>query len=432
MIVQALILAAAAATSAAPLELREAAALAAAGAPAVERSRAQTDAARARETSARAPLGPALFADAGFLSSDNPVTVFSLELEQERFSAEKFFLSDPNHPPYTKDWSGAVSLAWSVDLSGATRAGARAAGEAARAADLGAARVRDAAVFQAIAAFAEARRAEDALALLRERESDAEKDVSIARALADEGVTTAADPARASAALAEVRAELAGEQAAAANARASLAALIGPDAVRPLAPLPEPPDRLDESTASERPDVAAAKAAAAAADESGKAAAAARWPSLLVTGRYEAHAPTPGGRYGDSGTVFAGFRVPLFAWGGVDARIAEARADARAATAAALEAGRAAEAEVLRARADAAAARARRSAFAEAERAARTAREIQQARYAEGAARLGDLLEARAAELRARRGASAAAVEAVVAEANLRLALGLPPEGEHP
>ncbi|MGE5414876.1 MAG: TolC family protein, partial [Syntrophomonadaceae bacterium] len=71
-----------------------------------------------------------------------------------------------------------------------------------------------------------------------------------------------------------------------------------------------------------------------------------------------------------------------------------------------------------------------RLAFAEAEAAARQAREIQQARYAEGAARLSDLLEARAAELRARIGVSAAAADAVVAEANLRLALGLPPEGD--
>jgi outer membrane protein TolC len=43
---------------------------------------------------------------------------------------------------------------------------------------------------------------------------------------------------------------------------------------------------------------------------------------------------------------------------------------------------------------------------------------------------LADLLEARAAELRARMGAAAAAADRVVAEANLRLALGLPPEGD--
>jgi outer membrane protein TolC len=432
MISAALILTAAAAASAVPLELREAAALAAAGAPAVDRAVATSDAARARAALARAPLGPSLFADIGFLSSDNPVTAFSLALEQERFSAVEFFASDPNHPPFAKDWSGALSVAWSVDLFGATRAGARAAGEASRAADLGSARVRDAAAFQAIAAFAEARRAEDAIALLHDREKDAEKDVGVAQALADEGLTTTADPARAKATLAEVRAEIAGEQSARENALASLAVLIGEEAAgRPLAPMPEPPAAPGEPS-SERADVAAAKAAASAAEESGKAAAASRWPSLLLTGRYEAHAPTPGGKYGNSATVFAGFRVPLFASGAIGARVAEARAEARAAAAAAQEAGRVAEAEVQRARADAAAASARRAAFAEAEHAAREARSVEQERYAEGAARLSDLLEARAAELRARMGASAASAEAIVAEANLRLALGLPPVGDPP
>ena len=46
-----------------------------------------------------------------------------------------------------------------------------------------------------------------------ERAADAEKDFDIAGMLSEEGVTTAADPARARAAVAEVRAELAGQQA---------------------------------------------------------------------------------------------------------------------------------------------------------------------------------------------------------------------------
>jgi outer membrane protein TolC len=76
------------------------------------------------------------------------------------------------------------------------------------------------------------------------------------------------------------------------------------------------------------------------------------------------------------------------------------------------------------------AAEARLSAFGQAETAAKTAREIQQARYEEGAARLSDVLEARSAELSARLGAAAARSERAVAEARLRLSLGLPPEGE--
>ncbi len=295
---------------------------------------------------------------------------------------------------------------------------------------LGSDRVRDAAVFQTIAAFSSARRAEEAITLLREREADAESDLGNAQALAAEGLTTRADPAQAQAALSEVRAELAGERSALEGARASLGVLIGPQAAaRPLAPLPVSPAPSDRPS-SERADVAAAKAAASAAEESGRAAAASRWPTLLVTGRYEVHAPTPGSRYGNSATVFAGARVPLFASGAIDARIAEAGAAARAAGAVAKEAGLAAQSEIVRARAVLDAATSRRAAFDEAEAAAREARQIRQARYEEGAARLTDLLDARAAELRARLGAAAAAAEAVIAQAKLRLALGLPPEGE--
>lgn len=412
------------------LTLQEAAALAAAGAPSVERAVAETERARASESSARAALGPTLFGDLGFLSSNNPVTVFSLALEQQRFSAEEFFRSDPNDPPYTKDWSAAVSAAWTVDLFGSARAAARAAGSAAAAAERAAQRTGDGAALQAIAAFVEARRAEDGLAILSEREEVARRDETLARALFEEGLATSADPARALAVAAEVRAETASFRAAVATARAALAALIGEEAAsRPLAPLPAPAG-APEAPAATRDDVLAAELSVEAARQAARSADASRWPSFLVTGRYELHAPTPGGRYGDSATVFGGFRIPVFTSGALSAQVAEARAQARIAEAALIERRRTAQSEVVTARARAGAAEARLAAFDEAQSAARRAREIQQARYEEGAARLSDLLETRSAELRARMGAVEAAADRVLAEANLRMALGLAPEGE--
>jgi outer membrane protein TolC len=426
--ISALILALLPATEA--LTLREAASLAAAGAPGVERARAETERARAAESSAKAALGPTLFSDLGFLSSNNPVTVFSLELQQQRFSAEKFFASDPNDPPFTEDWSASVAAAWTVDLFGSARAAARAAGSAAEAADLAARRVGDGTALQAIGAFVEARRAEETLVILAERRADAEKDEALARVLFEQGVATSADPARATAALAEVRAETAAFEAAASTSRAALAALIGEaDASRPLAPLPAPA-APPEPLASPRDDVAAAELAADAAREAAVSADRSRWPSFLMTGRYELHAPTIGGRYGDSGTVFGGFRIPIFTSGAISASVAEARAQARAAEATVSERRRAAKSEIATARARNEAATARWNAFGDAVFAARRAREIQQARYEEGAARLSDLLDARAAELRARVGAAGAAAERVLAEANLRMAMGLRPEGE--
>ena len=428
----ALIIAASAAVSGAgssepPRRLREAAALAA-GAPSVEKARAASDGARARKASARSQLGPSLFADAGFLSSNNPVTAFSLLLEQERFSAQKFFASDPNDPPYTKDWSGSVSAAWTADIFGSARAGARAAERSAEAADLSPGRARDAAVFEAIAAFSAARRAEDAVEILREREADAEKDFGIAEALAEEGVTTAADPARARAALAEVRAELAGRQADRDSARAALGVVIGSEAAaRPLAPLPQalpsPPSGLPNGPMSRR------WTAADAAGETERAATASRWPTLVVTGRYEVHAPTPGGKYGNSGTVFGGVRVPLFASGGIDARVAEARA-------AALWAQR-------RPGRRAARRKARSSAREPSSRRRPGSRRSSRRRPPPGrlarSSRRGTRKGPRVSPICSRRvppsspaqmGALGAAADRVVAEANLRLALGLPPEGD--
>jgi outer membrane protein TolC len=414
------------------LTLQEAASLAAAGAPSVERARAESERARASQSSAHAALGPALFGDFGFLSSNNPVTAFSLALEQQRFSAEEFFRSNPNDPPFTKDWSAGVAAAWEIDLFGSARAAARAADSAAEAAERAARRTGDGAALQAIAAFVETRRAEETLAIVREREADARKDEALARSLFEQGLTTSADSARALAVVAEVRAEAAGFRAAAAVSRAALATLIGEQAAaRPLAPLPAPA-AAPGTPGSPRDDVAAAEFAAEAAHQAAQSADASRWPSLVVTGRYELHAPTPGGRYGESGTVFGGFRVPIFASGAVAARVAEAQAQARAAEATLSERRRTAQSEVVSARVQAESAVARLAAFEEAESAARRAREIQQARYEEGAASLSDLLETRAAELRARQGAVGAAADRVLAEANLRMALGLPPIEENP
>lgn len=416
--------------AAGPLTLGEAARLASAGAPAAERARAQTQEAEARAIFARSRLAPSLSVEAGFLSSDDPVRAFSLALEQQRFSADRFFSSDPNRPPFVRDWSGAVSVDWEVDLFGSARGRASAATRGALAAGRLAGRARDAAVLDAIEAFAGARRAEETLSQLGLRSADAGRDLDIARALHEQGMTTQADPARAEAAVAQVEAEIAEARAALATERARLAALIGgPDAARPLAELPSPAG-VPGPGSGDRDDVAAAKLAAEASRDAAKAALASRFPALVLQARYEAHAPRPGARWGDAASVFGGVRAPVFTFGGVRARMAEASAAARAAESSEVETRRMAETQHVEARAALEAADSRVSAFARAAAAAGRAREIQQVRYEEGAARLSDLIEVRGAELAARLGQAAAVSERAVAEARLRFALGLPPEGD--
>jgi outer membrane protein TolC len=430
--IEGLLLSASLAAGASPLTLEEAVALAESGAPAVARSTAESERARAAAAGARSRVGPTLSADLGATTTNNPVDVFALTLQQERFSLAEFAASDPNHPGFLKDYSAALGLGWNIDLFGSARGEARSASGAAEAAERSARWAGRVAALQAVTAFAAAHRARSSLRLLAERESDAVRDASIAEELFAQGMTTGADPARARAAIAEIDAQAAGERAALEQAKASLAAVIGEEAAsRPLADPPESRPPAESATAG-RDDVAAADLAAQAAGEFERAAARSRWPSLHVEGVYQLHAPTPGGRWGDSAAAFAGIRIPLFASGGIDARVAEARAAARVAQAAASEARQEGDRQVVSARAVLAAARAREAAFAEAERAAGRAREIQQARYEEGVARLSDLLEARAAELRARIGAVSARSDRLVAEASLRVALGLPPIGEKP
>ena len=43
-------------------------------------------------------------------------------LEQQRFSAQEFFASDPNDPPFTEDWTASVAAAWTVRVSASARA----------------------------------------------------------------------------------------------------------------------------------------------------------------------------------------------------------------------------------------------------------------------------------------------------------------------
>jgi outer membrane protein TolC len=189
--------------------------------------------------------------------------------------------------------------------------------------------------------------------------------------------------------------------------------------------MPAPPDTAS-SPGVERADVAGARSLSDAGREAARAAGAARWPSVFLQGKYEVHAPRPTATYGDSGSVVLGVRVPLFTSGALAASIAEARAEARGAEAAAREIAAAAEEEARAARASYVAARERRRALEEGVVAARVAREIQRARYEEGAGRLADLLDARLAEARARLGASAARADESLAGWSLHLATGQP------
>jgi len=315
-------------------------------------------------------------------------------------------------------------------VSGEARAGLRAARASAAAGARASDRQLDAAAFEALTSFARARAAEESLEVLGGLLADLARDVALSDRLKEAGLVTAAEPARARAGVAETEAERAAIEAARRRARADLARLAGTDtAARPLLPLPRPAAPSGEISAPrERDDVASARLSATAARANAEAARAARLPSLYAAARWELHAARPLGRYGDSASVAAGLRIPVFASGALDAAVAAAGAQRRAADAVARDAAERAVADLEEARATLTAATRSVEALEHAGAAARTAREIQQARYEQGAARLVDLLDARMAEARAGLGAIAARADEAVAAQALRLALGLAPE----
>jgi len=406
------------------LTAREAVGRAGGHASRLERASADVDRASAVARAAKSRLGPTLSVDLSALATNDPVDVFGLTLKQERFSATAFFASDPNEPSVLKDWSGAVSAFWPVDVSGGTRAAVRGAERMREAAEARLVRRRDEVAFETLGAFIRARRAEEASTIAGERLSDLERDLELAALMREQGLVTDADPARVRAAVAEARAERAGLRADRDRARAALARLVGQDALeRPLGEIPASPVTLP-SDGGERSDVTAARRTEAAGFEGERAARSARWPSVFLQGRFEVHAPKPGSRYGDSGSVMLGVRIPVFTSGALSSSMALARAEARDATAAARESAGAAEEEERSARANLAAAAERRAALEEGVAAARTAREIQRERYQEGAGRLLDLLDARQSEARARLGVSAARADEAIAGWALRLASG--------
>lgn len=380
--------------------------------------RARADAAEARADGSDAFLWPSVGVEAGFTRSDDPVAAFGTRLRQARFAEADFALDALNRPDATEDWTGAVGVQWSA-VDPTRWAGRSAARAGARAERLGSVRAADAVRFRTRVFYLEALRADAALEAARSAESAAASTTALMRSRREQGLLTDADVLQAEAALSGARSAVTAAERAVGDARGRLALHLGlPDGVEvvPADTVLE----LEGSAGvgafgapgvdlSTRADVRASLAGVDAAGAAVRQARAARLPTLGAFARLSSHAPDPFDGREANVTLGVQLSVPLFTGGALSSAVEEARALERVARLEHDDRLAAARTELEEARRGVEAARRGAEAAVAGRTAAAEARRLLRRRFEEGMATTAELLqaEARAAEFRT------AAVDAV-------------------
>jgi len=90
---------------------------------------ARVTGAAAREKEARSFMLPQLEASSGFVRTDQPASVFAMELNRKEFDIQSFFSHDPNNPAYLNTFVTSLSATLPLYTGGQVRAGMAAARE---------------------------------------------------------------------------------------------------------------------------------------------------------------------------------------------------------------------------------------------------------------------------------------------------------------
>lgn len=422
-----LVLAAAAAE--AELTVAEAISAALQDNPGLAAGRARVESRRA-EARARALAGLPTLSVSGLATATNdPLVVFGMRLQERSVAASDFDPARLNSAEVIGALGAAAQASLPVYAGGRLTAdrGASAARAAAEEAEQRARRQQLA--LAVVAAYFGARVAEEALAAAREALEDAREIERLVAARVAQDMQQRSEAARASAFRAKAEAELVAAQQRAGDARDELALLVGDGAhsarlASPLAPEGPAPE---ESSARERPDVAAARQQELAARAEVAVARSAGYPQVGVQVR--------GGALWGGGSALG-----AFATAGLEARwdllspTRGAQVEAAQGAAAAAAAQRRwtelqAEVDLVKARRATRLTRARAAAAREALDAARAARDLSRARHREGLLPLTDLLDAETALTAARLTLLEARLAERMGWAQLQRALGRPVEG---
>lgn len=366
-------------------------------------SEAGAEAAAAARREAQRSRLPVLTARERALRTDSPADAFGLQLMQERFSFPAFTMSDPNDPEPIDNFTTELELRLPVFTGGALSAGIRQAGEMAAAASAirdHTARAVDLAVTEA---YHGALLAERFRALAEQAHATTARHVEQAQAFFDTGMIVESDLLQARVQLARMEENRVRARGGAQLAQAGLNRAMGVELSRAHAlvepgPAPSPPVETLEAALAQalanRADLRAADRQAAALAAGVTRARAEYFPQIGVAARYDWNDDRAFGTAGDSYLLVAQAEWNLWNWGQTRARVARSQGEHRAAREAQRERAAQVEFEVRQAWQALDEARQRCAVTASAVAAAERALAILEERFAQGVARLTDLLDA--------------------------------------
>lgn len=391
--------------SAEVLTLAEAVDRALSSTPSVQAATARMEAAAARSEQASGFRWFSLDLTESYIGTDSPAEVFALQLNQERFDKQAFFLSDPNQAEWLDTWSTRLEATLPVYTGGHLSGRIAQAGRMANAAGLELAHTREQAAFAAVSSYTNLAKAREYRALLEEARATTAAHVRLAEQFAGQGLILDAEVLKARVYLAEVDELLAQADNGSLLAEAALNFEIGHDqsAHWELAPLPPPPpapgELLDWTAAAleRRRDLGAAREKLEAGRLEERVARAPFLPEVAVVGRYDLYDDGPFGANGQSGSVVGVARINLFRGGADAAGLAAARHEAASFASDVRRFEEGVTLEVRQAWHDLATARARQTTANASLAAAREALTVREARFRQGLDRMIDLLDAETA-----------------------------------
>lgn len=417
------------------IDLPRALALARDRTPEVAAAGFRRQAAEARLREAKTLRLPTLRLEEMWERTDSPAEAFALQLNQERFSFERFVAADPNHPdPLTTGMTRlelALPLFTGGELSGRIEQ-ARLASEAVR---RDGARAGDAAAFAAAEAYVALAEARESVALLATSRETIARHSELARAYVGQGMLVRSELLRAEVELSRVDDLLAEARGGARLAEANLSFRLGADpasawTLEPLAAEPAAVAPLEDwlQAAGSRADLESARRRLAAWEIEEKVRRAALLPRVGFAVRHDRFDDVPFGAHGGSTSVLATMGLELWNGGRHRAAAAAAKAEADAGRQDVERMERGVRLEVEQAWEELQTALSRRSTAVRSLEAAREAERIVDLRFRQGVAKMLDLIDAATARREAEFRELVARARAHQASFRLAFRAGLPPE----
>lgn len=387
-----------------PLSIQQAMHDAAAGHPELKAAEARAQAAHAQWRQTIGYHLPALDVSEAFIRTGNPAEAFALQLNQERFSMAEFGnpANDPNNPELLNTYMTRVSATLPVFTGGMLYARSQQAGHLAKAADLELTRSRDQVTLKAASAWLDLRKAREYRDLMQHALATAEAHQQKAKEYFDQGMLAPSDILRAEVFVAEIK-EYAAR--AAEQEQLALAALNfqrGHPQAEPveLAELDDDAVRADdtlltvERALAQRPDLRAAREKLKAAEGEITVSRSTFLPQIGLAAHFDRYDDKLLGDHGTSWAIMGQATLNVF-HGGADRNAwKKAALDAQAGAQDLRHFAEGLELEVRQALAALTSATQRLHAAQTAQHSSRENLRVIEARYAQGAAPMTDLLDA--------------------------------------